>query len=108
MIQSGYEPSEEQAENSRAKAKERLLTWVWDDNRMHEKLLAAKRQGYFKTGVYARIHYDKRRGEFKIIWHPSTEVIAKYSDWDMISWKRFILLHGLMKNKRKCGSYRIT
>lgn len=85
MIQSGYEPSEEQqAENSRAKAKERLLTWVWDDNRMHEKLLAAaKDRAISKTGVYARIHYDKRRGEFKIIWHPSTEVIAKYSDWDI-------------------------
>ena len=33
--------------------------------------------------MYARLHYDKRRGEFKIIWHPSTEVIAKYSDWDI-------------------------
>ncbi|WP_399576634.1 phage portal protein [Streptomyces sp. NPDC053079] len=85
MIQSGYEPSEEQqTENSRAKAKERLLTWVWDDNRMHEKLLAAaKDRAISKTGVYARIHYDKRRGEFKIIWHPSTEVIAKYNEWDI-------------------------
>ncbi len=53
MIQSGYEPSEEQqAENSRAKAKERLLTWVWDDNRMHEKLLAAAKDwAISKTGV---------------------------------------------------------
>ena len=52
MIQSGYEPSEErQAENSRAKAKERLLTWVWDDNRMHEKLLAQQKTGLFQKLV---------------------------------------------------------
>lgn len=52
MIQSGYEPSEaQQAENSRAKAKERLLTWVWDDNRMHEKLLAAAKTGLFQKLV---------------------------------------------------------
>lgn len=85
MIQPGYEPSEEQKEeNSRAKAKERLLSLVWEDNRMHEKLLAAaKDRAISKTGVYARIHYDKRRGEFKIIWHPSTEVITKHSEWDI-------------------------
>ncbi|MDA1545852.1 phage portal protein [Bacillus cereus group sp. TH253LC] len=84
MIQPGYEPSEEQqTENSRAKAKERLLTWVWDDNRMHEKLLAAaKDRSISRTGVYARIHFDNRRGEFKIIWHPSTEVIAVHNEWD--------------------------
>lgn len=84
MIQPGYTPSEEQqTENSRAKAKERLLTWVWDDNRMHEKLLAAaKDRSISRTGVYARIHFDNRRGEFKIIWHPSTEVIAVYNEWD--------------------------
>lgn len=84
MIQPGYEPSEEQqTENSRAKAKERLLTRVWDDNRMHEKLLAAaKDRSISRTGVYARIHFDNRRGEFKIIWHPSTEVIAVYNEWD--------------------------
>lgn len=84
MIQPGYTPSEEQqTENSRAKAKERLLTWVWDDNRMHEKLLAAaKDRSISRTGVYARIHFDNRRGEFKIIWHPSTEVIAVHNEWD--------------------------
>nr|WP_232460793.1 phage portal protein [Bacillus halotolerans] len=84
MMQPGYEPSaEQQAENSRAKAKERLLKWVWDDNRMHEKLLAAaKDRAISRTGVYARLHYDTRRGEIKILWHPSTEVIAVHNEWD--------------------------
>ncbi|MDI3411087.1 hypothetical protein QKW52_15475 [Bacillus sonorensis] len=42
MIKPGYTPSPlQEEENSRAKAKERLLTWVWEENRMHEKLLAA-------------------------------------------------------------------
>ncbi|WP_224771402.1 phage portal protein [Metabacillus idriensis] len=85
MVMPGYMPStEQQVENSRAKAKERLLTWVWDDNRMHEKLLAAaKDRSISKTGVYARLHYDTRRGGLKIIWHPSTEVVAIYNEWDV-------------------------
>lgn len=84
MMSPSYSPSAEQkAENSRAKAKERLLQWVWDDNRMHEKLLAAaKDRAISKTGVYARLHYDKRRGEIRILWHPSYEVIPVYNEWD--------------------------
>ncbi|WP_438270607.1 phage portal protein [Shouchella clausii] len=84
MVQPGYTPSaEQQKENTRAKAKERLLTWVWDDNRMHEKLLAAaKDRAITRTGVYARLHYDKRRGDIRIYWHPSTEVIPVYDEWD--------------------------
>jgi hypothetical protein len=85
MVQPGYTPSaEQQTENSRAKKKERLLQWVWDDNRMHEKLLAAaKDRAISRTGVYARIHYDTRRGDLKILWHPSTEVIAVHNEWDV-------------------------
>lgn len=85
MVKPGYTPSEsQQKENSRAKAKERLLTWVWDDNRMHEKLLAAaKDRAISKTGVYARLHYDKRRGGIRVLWHPSTEVIAVHNEWDV-------------------------
>lgn len=85
IITPGYEASDEQKiENTRAKAKERLLTWVWDDNRMHEKLLAAaKDRAITKTGVYARLHYDNRRGEIKVLWHPSTEVIAVHNEWDV-------------------------
>jgi hypothetical protein len=85
MVKPGYAPSEkQQTENSRAKAKERLLTWVWDDNRMHEKLLAAaKDRAITKTGVYARLHYDVRRGGLRILWHPSTEVIAVHNEWDV-------------------------
>lgn len=84
MMSPTYAPSEQQKdENSRAKAKERLLQWVWDDNRMHEKLLAAaKDRAISKTGVYARLHYDKRRGEIRILWHPSYEVIPVYNEWD--------------------------
>lgn len=84
MVQPGYTQSAEQkTENTRAKAKERLLTWVWDDNRMHEKLLAAaKDRAISKTGVYARLHFDNRRGEIKVLWHPSTEVIAIHNEWD--------------------------
>lgn len=84
MVQPGYVQSAEQAlENTRAKAKERLLTWVWDDNRMHEKLLmAAKDRAISTTGVYARLHYDTRRGELRIFWHPSTEVIVVHNEWD--------------------------
>lgn len=84
MVQPGYEQSAEQkAENTRAKAKERLLTWVWDDNRMHEKLLmAAKDRAISTTGVYARLHYDVRRGAIRVFWHPSTEVIAVHNEWD--------------------------
>lgn len=84
MLLPGYEPtSEQKTENSRAKAKERLLQWVWDDSRMHEKLLAAaKDRSISRTGVYARLHYDKRRGEIKILWHPSYEVIPVYNEWD--------------------------
>lgn len=85
MMRPGYvQSSEQQLENSRAKAKERLLTWVWDDNRMHEKLLAAaKDRAISKTGVYARLHYDKRRGGLRVLWHPSTEVIAVHNEWDV-------------------------
>lgn len=84
MVAPGYTPSNEQvAENSRAKAKERLLQWVWDDNRMHEKLLAAaKDRAISRTGVYARLHFDKRRGQLRILWHPSYEVIPVYNEWD--------------------------
>jgi len=84
MVKPGYTPSPKQeAENSRAKIKERLLNWVWDDNRMHEKLLvAAKDRAISKTGVYARLHFDQRRGELRIYWHPSTEVIAIHNEWD--------------------------
>jgi hypothetical protein len=84
MVNPVYSPSkEQQAENSRAKAKERLLQWVWDDNRMHEKLLAAaKDRAISRTGVYARLHYDKRRGQLRILWHPSYEVIPVYNEWD--------------------------
>lgn len=84
MVQPGYEQSAEQkAENTRSKAKERLLTWVWDDNRMHEKLLmAAKDRAISTTGVYARLHYDVRRGAIRVFWHPSTEVIAVHNEWD--------------------------
>lgn len=84
MIQPGYTPTDEQkSENSRAKVKERLLTKVWDDNRMHEKLLAAaKDRAITRTGVYARLHFDTRRGEMRILWHPSTEVIAVQNEWD--------------------------
>jgi hypothetical protein len=84
MLLPGYQPSKKQlTENSRAKAKERLLQWVWDDNRMHEKLLAAaKDRSISRTGVYARLHYDKRRGELKVLWHPSYEVIPVYNPMD--------------------------
>jgi hypothetical protein len=84
MVKPGYAPSSgQEAENSRAKAKERLLQWVWDDNRMHEKLLAAaKDRAISRTGVYARLHYDKRRGQLRILWHPSYEVIPVYNEWD--------------------------
>ncbi|WP_046132554.1 phage portal protein [Bacillus sp. TH008] len=85
MVKPGYTPSPlQEEENSRAKAKERLLTWVWEENRMHEKLLAAaKDRAISRTGVYARLHYDTRRGEIKILWHPSTEVIAVHNEWDV-------------------------
>lgn len=85
MIAPGYAPSTaQQAENSRAKAKERLLTWVWDDNRMHEKLLkAAKDRSITESGVYARLHYDKRRGDIRVFFHPSIEVIAIHDPWDV-------------------------
>lgn len=84
LLTESYEPSAEQkTENSRAKAKERLLTWVWDDNRMHEKLLAAaKDRCITETGVYARLHYDKRRGDIRVFFHPSIEVIAIHDPWD--------------------------
>lgn len=85
MTLNNYVPSDEQqAENSRAKIKERLLTWVWDDNHMHEKLLAAaKDRAISTTGVYARLHYDTRRGKIRVFWHPSTEVIAVHNEWDV-------------------------
>jgi hypothetical protein len=85
MLTGDYTPSNvQQAENSRAKAKERLLTWVWDDNRMHEKLLkAAKDRCISETGVYARLHYDKRRGDIRILFHPSVEVIAIHDPMDV-------------------------
>lgn len=85
MVQPGYTPSaDQQTENSRAKKKERLLSWVWKDNRMHEKLLAAaKDRAISRTGVYARLHYDTRRGEIKVLWHPSTEVITVSNEWDV-------------------------
>lgn len=85
MMKPGYTPSiAQQTENTRAKAKERLLTWVWDDNRMHEKLLsAAKDRAISKTGVYARLHYDTRRGSIRVLFHPSTEVIAVHNEWDV-------------------------
>jgi hypothetical protein len=85
MVTPGYAPSTaQQAENSRAKAKERLLTWAWDDNRMHEKLLkAAKDRSISQTGVYTRLHYDKRRGDIRVFFHPSIEVIAVHDPWDI-------------------------
>jgi hypothetical protein len=85
MVAPGYVPTEAQkAENSRAKAKERLLTWVWDDNRMHEKLLAAaKDRAISRTGVYARLHYDTRRGNIRVLFHSSTEVVAVHNEWDV-------------------------
>lgn len=85
MLSPDYAPSaDQQAENTRAKAKERLLTWVWDDNRMHEKLLkAAKDRSITETGVYARLHYDKRRGDMRVFFHSSIEVIAIYDPWDV-------------------------
>lgn len=84
MLLPTYVPSaEQQTENTRAKAKERLLQRVWDDNRMHEKLLGAgKDRAITRTGVYARLHYDVRRGGLRIHWHPSTEVIAVHDEWD--------------------------
>lgn len=85
MLTPGYTPSaEQQAENKRAKAKERLLTWVWDDNRMHEKLLAAAKDRLItENGVYARLHYDKRRGDLRVFFHSSIEVIAIHDPWDV-------------------------
>lgn len=84
LLAGSYEPSaEQQAENTRATAKERLLTQLWDENRMHEKLLkAARDRAISRTGVYARLHYDVRRGGLRILFHPSTEVIAIHNDWD--------------------------
>ncbi len=74
---------EQDAENTKARVKERLLTQIWDENRMHEKLLkAAKDRAISKTGVYARLHYDVRRGAIRYIFHPSTEVIAEFDEWD--------------------------
>jgi hypothetical protein len=85
MLSPNYAPSaSQQTENTRAKAKERLLTWVWDDNRMHEKLLkAAKDRCITEAGVYARLHYDKRRGDLRVFFHPSIEVIAIHDPWDV-------------------------
>lgn len=75
--------TEQVAENRKARIVERLLTQVWDENRMHEKLLkAAKDRAITKTGVYARLHYDVRRGAMRYIFHPSTEVIAEFDEWD--------------------------
>ncbi len=84
MLTGNYTPSaEQQDENTRAKAKERLLTQIWDENRMHEKLLkAAKDRAISRTGVYARLHYDVRRGGLRVLFHPSTEVIAIHNEWD--------------------------
>src|SRR5690625_4439181 len=84
MLTGSYSPSaEQQAENTRASAKERLLTQAWDENRMHEKLLkGAKDRAISKTGVYIRLHYDVRRGALRYIFHPSTEVIAIHNEWD--------------------------
>ena len=85
MLTGNYKPSEEQqAENSRAAAKERLLTQIWKENRMHEKLLkGAKDRAISKTGIYIRLHYDVRRGAIRYIFHPSTEVIAIHNEWDV-------------------------
>lgn len=85
MLKPEYTPSAAQeAENTRAKAKERLLTWIWDDNRMHEKLLAAaKDRCITETGVYARLHYDKRSGNLRVFFHSSIEVIAIHDPWDV-------------------------
>lgn len=85
MLGAEYEVSPAQAaENTRAKAKERLLTWVWDDNRLHEKLLAAAKDRLItEAGVYARLHYDKRRGDIRVFFHPSIEVIAVHDPWDV-------------------------
>lgn len=85
MLAPTYAPSAaQQTENSDAKAKERLLQWVWDDNRMHEKLLAAaKDRCITESGVYARLHYDKRRGDIRVFFHSSIEVIAIYDPWDV-------------------------
>ncbi len=84
MLTGNYTPStEQQTENSRASAKERLLTQIWDENRMHEKLLkGAKDRAISKTGVYIRLHYDVRRGAIRYLFHPSTEVIAIHNEWD--------------------------
>lgn len=84
MLTGDYSPSDnQQAENSRASAKERLLTQIWDENRMHEKLLkGAKDRSISKTGVYVRLHFDVRRGALRYIFHPSTEVIAIHNEWD--------------------------
>jgi hypothetical protein len=84
MVAPDYKPSAEQiTENARAKAKETLVSWVYEDNDMHSKLLrAAKDRSITETGVYARLHYDKRRGDIRIFFHPSIEVIPIYDAWD--------------------------
>lgn len=81
----GTEPStEQQAANNQAKSKEKLLSTVWKENRMHEKLLAAaKDRAITRTGVFARLHYDTRRGAIRILFHPSTEVIPIHNEWDV-------------------------
>lgn len=84
VLSPDYQPSaEQQAENERAKAREKLLQLVWNENSMHAQLLsAAKDRSITRTGVYARLHYDTRRGKLKIFFHPSIEVIPVYDPFD--------------------------
>lgn len=83
MVSEGYEPSADQdAENRRAAAKERLLNWVHRDNRTHEKLLEAAKDRKIAGTVWAKIFFDKRSGKVRVAFRPDFEVIAKYNHDD--------------------------
>ncbi|SET69037.1 Phage portal protein, SPP1 Gp6-like [Oceanobacillus limi] len=83
MVKPGYKQSDEQErENKRAAAKERLINRVHKDNRTHEKLLEAAKDRKIAGTVWAKLFYDKRLGRIRLSFRPDFEVISKYNHDD--------------------------
>ena len=82
-LKTDYEASAEQlVENARAADYESLLTQVWRDNNMHEKLLTAAQDRLIAGRVACKIVFIPKTGRIKYVFHADTETFPIYSDDD--------------------------
>jgi hypothetical protein len=97
----GYvQSSDQEAENLRANAKERILKQIFKDNKFHTKLYKAALDCNIGGRIAIKLHFDRVDG-LKIFFRPATEFIAIYDEDDSDKLIKIIYFNTLVNSDNK-------